>query len=256
MRLSGAAGTVYRPAVKLGFSLLTLVLGLNGFMGAASAAEPEGESAASEASAKEDDGKAGATKADGAAPAAAAASLDHKKQFGLRVALVVPYRMVLRYDDSPYCHSWMDGKGPNDQPKFCGFLAPLALDLGLSFAASGSLEPFVWARFGLAAEKETSTAPQVVVGGGARIYTMADEAFKIYVEPALGVGLEGEGEITDSLLNGKSYGTDLLLHFAAGPQFDLHKNFGIYADAGLTVGVLRALSASLEAKFGVQGRLP
>ena len=244
--------------MKLSFGLLGLVLGLACFASAARAADGEDDAAAAETSGNGGDDKADGAKAESTKPesAAAAVSLDHKKQFGLRVGLVLPYRMILRYEDSPYCHAWMQDKSANDQPKFCGFLGPLALDLGLSFAASGSLEPFVWARFGLAAEKETSTAALVIVGAGARVYTMADEAFKIYVEPALGVGLEGEGKITDSRLDGKKYGTDLLLHFAAGPQFDLHKNFGVYADAGITVGVLRSLSASLEAKLGVQGRLP
>lgn len=239
--------------MKLSFGLLALVLGLSTFANGASAAEGEDDTAAAKASAT-DASDAESAPAESTAPSPV--RLDHKKQFGLRVGLVLPYRMVLRYEDSPYCHAWMEGKAPNDQPKFCGFLGPLALDLGLSYAASGSIEPFVWGRFGLAAEKETSTAPLMILGAGVRFYTMADEALKIYVEPALGVGLEGEGDITDPRLDGKSYGTDLIAHFAAGPQFDLHQNFGIYADAGLTVGVLRALSASLEGKLGIQGRLP
>lgn len=183
-------------------------------------------------------------------------SYGHGKQFGLRVALVVPYRMILRYDSSPYCHAWMPDKSANDQPKFCGFGGPLAIDLALSGALIDSFEPYLWARFGLAEEEETNTAPQMIFGIGARLYTMADSAFKIFVEPAIGVEVEGKGGSTDPRLTSKLWRTDLVFHFAAGPHFDLHKNFGLYADAGLTVGVLRALSASLEGKIGVQGRLP
>jgi hypothetical protein len=174
----------------------------------------------------------------------------HGGQFALRAALVLGYRMVLRYDDSPFCREYDLSKTPGDQPKFCGHGAPLALDLGLSFAPLDFIEPYLWARFGLAEEKETRTAPVVILGAGARIYTMSDSAFKIYVEPAAGVELEN-GSVT-----GSEYKKDFVFHLAAGPQLDVARNVGLFVDGGLTVGILRALHSSLELKAGVQARFP
>lgn len=180
----------------------------------------------------------------------------HAHQFGLRAALVGGYRMVLRYDSSPYCHAYMPDKSLDDQPTFCGVGAPLAIDLGLSAAVSDGFEPYLWARLGLASESASNTKPLVVLGLGTRLYTMSDSAFKIYLEPAVGMELEGQGDSPDRRLPPKDYKTDFLFHLAVGPQLDLAKNVGIYADAGLTVGVLRALSSTLELKAGVQARLP
>lgn len=182
-------------------------------------------------------------------------SFGHGGQFGLRAALVVGYHMLLRYDASPYCHEWMPDKSPNDQPKFCGFGSPLAVDLGLSGALIDFFEPFIWARFGFSGESATNTKPLALVGAGARLYTMSDSAFKIYLEPAVGVEFEGQGSNPDPRIAGKLYRTDLLFHFVGGPHYDFSRNFGIYGDAGLTLGILRSLHSTLEAKFGVQGRL-
>jgi hypothetical protein len=187
-----------------------------------------------------------------------AASYGHGRQFGLRVGLVGGYRMVLRYEKSPLCRDFEPSKG-QDQVKFCGYGAPLALDFALSGALIDSFEPFLWARVGLAGEERTNTAPLLILGLGARIYTMSDSAFKIFVEPALGVELEGKGDSKDAIrsaIEEKYYKTDLVLHLAAGPHFDIHKNFGFYADAGLTLGVLRYLHSTLELSAGIQGRLP
>jgi hypothetical protein len=178
----------------------------------------------------------------------------HRGQFGVRAALVAGYRMVLRYDDSPWCRAYEPTKSASDQAKFCGHAAPLALDLGLSFAPLDFIEPYAWVRLGLAGESETDTEPMLIVGAGARIYTMSDSAFKIYVEPA--IGLELEAGAGSPIYAGKAYKQDLVLHLAAGPAFDLAKNFGLFVDGGVTMGVLRAIHSSLELKAGVQGRFP
>jgi hypothetical protein len=83
---------------------------------------------------------------------------------------------------------------------------------------------------------------------------MSDSAFKIYVEPAIGFELEkGAGA---PMYSTKEYKTDLVFHVAAGPAFDLAKNFGLFLDGGVTMGVLRAIHSSLELKAGFQGRFP
>jgi len=182
-------------------------------------------------------------------------SFGHGQQFGLRAALVLGYRVVMRYDESPYCREYDFDKSPADQAKFCGHGAPLAVDLGLSFAPVDFIEPFVWARLGLSGEEPTDTEPVMILGAGARVFTMSDSAFKIYIEPAIGVELEG-GQGHEPWASSGEYKTDVVLHLAAGPQIDLHRNFGLFVDGGITMGILRAIHSSLELKAGLQARLP
>lgn len=183
-------------------------------------------------------------------------SFSHFGQFGLRLSLVVPYRMVFRYDESPWCNrdELEDGTPIDDRQKFCGFPGPLALDLGASFGVLGSIEPYLWGRFGFAGESETNTAPAKIVGAGVRIYTMSDSAFKVFIEPALGVEFEkGAG---NPLWDGTEYKTDMVVHLGVGPQLDFSRGVGAFANAGMTVGMLRMIHASLELELGVQARFP
>jgi hypothetical protein len=182
----------------------------------------------------------------------------HGGQFGLRVGLVGGYRMVFRYDESPYCSKPKFDKEAKDQQKFCGHAGPLAIDIGLSFAPIDGIEPFLWGRFGLSGESETNTESLILVGAGARIYTMSDSKFKIFIEPAVGMELEGGAGNPDWKHGGANpeYKTDLVFHLAAGPQFDVAKAFGFYLNAGITTGILRYIHSSLELQGGVQLRVP
>ena len=217
----------------------------------ASTASDESEHSAAD----EKDDKKTAKHANEEAGKSAAPAYGHGHQFGLRVGLVGGYRMVLRYDKSPLCHDFDPAKG-KDQQKFCGYGAPFALDFALGGALIDSFEPFLWARIGLGGEEKTNTEPLLVLGLGTRIYTMSDSAFKVFVEPAIGVELEGKDDGSDTSRPSNYYRTDLLFHLAAGPHFDVHKNFGFYADAGLTMGILRYLHSTLELTAGIQGRIP
>jgi hypothetical protein len=182
----------------------------------------------------------------------------HGGQFGLRVGLVGGYRMVFRYDKSPYCSEPKLDKAAKDQQKFCGHAGPLAIDIGISFAPLDGIEPFLWGRFGLSGESETNTEKLIVLGAGARIYTMSDSKFKIFIEPAVGVELEdGAGnELWKYGGANPEYKTDIVFHLAAGPQLDVAKAFGFYLNAGITTGVLRYIHSSLELQGGVQLRVP
>jgi opacity protein-like surface antigen len=184
----------------------------------------------------------------------------HQGQLGLRAGLVGGYRMVFSYDNSPYCAAPDPGVPFDEQQKFCGHAAPLAIDTGLSFALLDWLEPFIGGRFGLSPESQTDTEALLAILAGLRVYTMSDSQFKIFVEPAIGLSFEsGRGsagyQITYSG-DAPNYATDLLFHFAAGPQFDFTRNISLYADAGLTLGIVRSLSATLEVAGGLQLRGP
>jgi hypothetical protein len=183
----------------------------------------------------------------------------HGGQFGIRVGLVGGYRMVFRYDESPYCSRFDPAKGgAKDQQKFCGHAGPLAIDLGLSFAPIDGIEPFLWGRFGLSGESETNTESLILIGAGARIYTMSDSKFKIFIEPAVGMELEDGAGNPEWRAGGANpeYKKDLVFHLAAGPQLDIAKAFGIYLNAGITTGILRYIHSSLELQGGVQLRVP
>ncbi len=209
----------------------------------------------------EDEQAAAKSKKAASEPGEGDRSFSHGGQVGLRVAFVTGYRMSFRYPDSPFCREPEPAKG-NDQQKFCGFGAPPALDVALGWAPIGFIEPFVWARFGLAGESPTNTQPAVQLGAGARMYATNDGPFKVFIEPAIGLGFEkGAG---NDLWNNRTgfvtqtpvYKQDLLFHIGAGPQYDFSKGFGIYGQAGLTAGVLRSMSATMELHFGVQARFP
>lgn len=183
----------------------------------------------------------------------------HGMQFGLRAGIVGGYRIVFRYDKSPFCTTPDPEKDDKNQQKFCGHGAPLAADIALSFGIADFAEPYVWGRFGFAGESETNTEPALAIGAGARIYTMSDSKFKIFIEPAVGLELEGgSGNPAWQFETGEEpeYKTDFLFHLAVGPQFDFARAVGIYASAGITTGILRYIHTGLELAGGVQVRAP
>ena len=180
----------------------------------------------------------------------------HGGQFGIRAGLVGGYRMVFRYDASPFCSPPDRAKQVKDQQKFCGHAGPLAVDLGLSFAPIDGVEPYVWGRFGMSGEAETNTNPIVIVGAGLRVYTMSDSKFKIFIEPAVGAELEGGAGNPEWEANDPDYKKDIVFHLAAGPQIDVAKAVGFYLSAGITTGILRSIHSSLELNGGVQLRVP
>jgi hypothetical protein len=182
----------------------------------------------------------------------------HGMQFGLRAGLSGGYRMVFRYDKSPFC-STPKNVTDKDEQKFCGHGAPLALDVAISFAVLDFIEPYAWARFGLKGESQTNTESVMAFGAGARIYTMSDSKFKIFVEPAIGVEVEGGAgneawQFDDT--STPEYKTDFLFHLGVGPQYDFARAFGIYLNAGITTGVLRYIHTGLEISGGAQLRVP
>lgn len=187
----------------------------------------------------------------------------HAMQFGLRAGLVGGYRMIFRYDKSPFCHAPDLAKSDKDQQKFCGNGAPLALDLALSFGVLDFVEPYAWARFGFSGEGATNTKALTAFGAGARIYTMSDSKFKIFVEPAIGVEVEGGAGNPNWTFRTSNppgqkpdYKQDFLFHLGVGPQYDFARAFGVYVHAGLTTGVIRYIHTELELSGGVQVRVP
>lgn len=211
--------------------------------------------AAAEPRAPSDKGEQPAASAEAAKPAEAP-SYGHGRQFGLRAGVVGGYRMIFRYDSSPFCREPDLSKQLKDQSKSCGHAAPFAGELAVSFAPLDAIEPFLFGRFGFQREEQTDTDPLMAFGAGLRIYTMSDSAFKIFIEPAVGAELEGGGDEPKWKLNDPDYKKDFLFHIAVGPHYDFAKNVGVFVDAGLTTGILRAIHSTLEFQAGLQLRAP
>jgi hypothetical protein len=164
--------------------------------------------------------------------------------------------MVFRYDQSPFCRSFDPTKTVGNQEKVCGYAPPPGIEVAVSWALFDGFEPYIFGRWGLATETETNTKALQLYGVGVRIYTMSDAPLKIYIEPALALETEGGAGNPIYALNSPQYKTDLVFHAAAGPQYDFNRNVGIFLNAGLDVGVLRSINATLLANIGVQVRFP
>jgi len=185
----------------------------------------------------------------------------HGMQFGLRAGIVLGYKIDFRYQHSPLCAPYDPTKGSWDQQqKICGFGAPPAADVALSFAPLDSVEPFIFGRFGFSAEAATATTAQFLFGAGVRLYTMSDSRFKMFVEPAIAyegdgaAGMPGDDHNPPGL--NPEYKQDLVFHLGIGPQYDFAKAFGAFINGGVDVGVLRSISANLLLNIGVQLRAP
>ncbi len=211
-------------------------------------------------SAAQTDEADGTAEGETATPTPKDKNFSHALQFGLRAGVLGGYRMVFRYDDSPFCTEPDPTKSLSDQQKFCGHMGPAMLDVAASFAPLGGIEPFVFGRFGFQGEAQTNTQPLKLVGVGARLYTRKKQSLKIFVEPSLGVEFEEGSGATEWTLNGAfepQYKTDVVFRAAIGPQFDFSRGFGAYAQVfGMSVGVLRYIHATLEFGAGVQARFP
>jgi hypothetical protein len=178
---------------------------------------------------------------------------EHIGQFGLRLGMVGGMRMVFRKDDSPLCVIPDEG----EPQRFCGHAGPWAFESALSFAPLSAVEPFVFGRFGLSAETQTNTAPLVLLGAGARLYTISDSRLKVFIEPAVGLELEGRAaapRLGDPA--NANYERDYVFRIGAGLQVDLTPGVGFFAGAGMSLGIVRALHSTLEAQAGVQFRAP
>jgi hypothetical protein len=183
----------------------------------------------------------------------------HKGQFNLRLAFGGGYRIVMRYSDSPLVARTLNDDGKPQTLR--GFGSSLALESAIGYAPLAGVEPFLWGRFGLTRETVSRTSPLIILGAGVRLYTMSDAAFKFFIEPAVGVELENgyrarsDRTYTDMGVPVR-YKQDFIVRLTIGPQFDLARNVGIYATAGLTAGMLRALQSWMDLNAGVQARFP
>jgi hypothetical protein len=187
----------------------------------------------------------------------------HQLQIGVRAAFLGSFVIDFRYQDtSPYCVT-TKGATPEQDTKTCGFLGPSAIDGAISFGVTDTLEPYIWGRFGLADTDQINTTATKLVGVGLRVYTMPESRLKIFFEPAVGVDFSSQGSEQNFIEfeaankpHKMNYETDLVLRLGFGPQFEIWRMVGLYAEAGATIGVLRSFQMNLDFGGGIQIRTP
>jgi hypothetical protein len=137
---------------------------------------------------------------------------------------------------------------------------PPQIGLALGFALVDFFEPFVLARFGLSNDADhTNSGKTFLIGAGARLYTISDSKLKVFFSPWLGLDFTKgpvDPENPNLHIDESNYRTDLLVHLDLGPELDVSRQVGIYLSGGLTMGLLRYLSADAELSLGVQVRAP
>jgi hypothetical protein len=184
--------------------------------------------------------------------------LGHGMQFGFRPGLVVPYKVMFRFDESPKCDLDTDGEddlnNDGDDAKACGFLMPLQVELAASFAPLDGVEPYVWLRLGLGEELETGTESALLFGAGVRLYTMSTSKLKLFFDVAAGMEVEGAIDPTDEAT--QNYESQVFGRLGFGPQFDLNRYVGAFLVLGPGFAVPRGITMQIEGLVGLQGRVP
>lgn len=179
---------------------------------------------------------------------------ERRGQIGLRLGVVGGYRMMFRYDPSPFCTP----QG-SESDEACFYGAPWATEFALSYSVTNTLELFVWSRLGLGREPETDTDALRALGAGIRVLSSHDTPLKMFVQPLVALSFEGGGRDPAWRSRGgvqADYRSDLLFHISLGPQYDFNRHLGVYGGVGMTAGTLRALSATVEGSLGLQVRYP
>jgi hypothetical protein len=137
---------------------------------------------------------------------------------------------------------------------------PPELEIAFGYALTAGFEPYVFTRLGLWSESATYTAAGKMLGAGARIYVVSESQLKLFVEPAFGVAFEGDAldplifDATLPRVRRDGYKNDVVFHAGVGPQYDLSRTFGVFANASVDVGIIRALTVLVSVHYGVQAR--
>ncbi|MCC7537274.1 MAG: hypothetical protein IT379_13715 [Deltaproteobacteria bacterium] len=175
---------------------------------------------------------------------------DHKYQVGVRIAFGLPYRFRMEYggDDSAQCQA--DPEGETDEA-FCTELGEPALDIGLEFGITDTLELFLLMRIGLTSDEFTD-ANVLNLGLGLRSYTNPTDLVKFYLGFALMMDLGS----TDNAMAGDYGSFDFGVRGQFGFQFDVIRYLGIFIQIDPQLFFLRYLDTAIGGSIGLQGRFP
>lgn len=178
-------------------------------------------------------------------------SYSHRNQVGIQFQLGTGYRAIAPYREE-FCGQ---RKSNGENRAFCTGRSPAFLDVGLSYGVTSSLELLVEFRIGL----ESDFTPIGSAADAPRPLMLAP-GLKLYIDDAGSTKffstLQVAFDFTDYTASGAEDGTDVGVRNVNGLLIDLHRTFGVYAHAGLTIGFVRWLRFEVEGGLGMQARFP
>ncbi|HVR60369.1 MAG TPA: hypothetical protein VMU50_00645 [Polyangia bacterium] len=166
--------------------------------------------------------------------------LEHRMQFGFALLLGSGYRTIFPYQE-------MVGCGQVDK-RVCSGRLPLFLDVQPSFGITRRWDILVDLRFGI--EQDFTPGRQFVVAPGFRYWSDADQPIKLFA--TVQVAFDTTADHDPAL----KHSNDIAFRNSNGIMFEVVRNFGVYFQAGDTIGFLRWLSFAIDLGVGVQARIP
>lgn len=173
-------------------------------------------------------------------------SRHHGSQIGVRLAFVYPWLLAIKYKDGPACSDELDEDGEPEE--FCIRGTVPTLDFELAFGASERLEIAFAMRFGLD-QDEVSDANPLGIGLGIRAYPAPHSVVKAFISARLWIDIQSSD--ADNWNN-----VDVGARGAFGIQVDPARFLGIFAQAGMTIFMLRGFWFMPDVGGGVQIRFP
>lgn len=162
-------------------------------------------------------------------------------QAEIRASVMEGYTIAVKYGSGAPC----DTVGQ----VFCHNRTPVMMDFAAGFGVLEWLE--IEARFRLGLESVFGVEPGAAghglpmqAGLGIRAYGSETSRFKF----AFGVAVLAD------FTNGQS--TDVVARLDEGIHYDVERHFGFYLQLGETIQPLRALTLTIDAGLGIQGRFP
>lgn len=175
----------------------------------------------------------------------------HDHQFSLRVAISGSYVVAIKYADGPICQERalpsLEDPTPEDE-EFCRHLGEPFVDVEIGFGVTPQLEITAFVGFGLDEVAVANQAP-LTLGLGIRGYTATNAVVKGFF------GARAVLDITPSDLQDWS-DVDVGLRGGLGLQVDIVRWVGLFAQAGVTLRLLRGFYFVPDFGAGLQIRFP
>ncbi len=178
----------------------------------------------------------------------------HRHQLGLSLRLPIGLRAIVTYKDTDYCGSTSEtGAG---YATACLGLAPIPVDLELSYGVADSVELLVETRFGITRDFPSKPGlddgpREVQLAPGARFFFSESGRSKLFLTTQLVLDFtdykDGSGAARGTEIGGRSI---------QGWWLDLHRAYGFYVFVGETAIFGPWIDIDLEAGIGIQGRYP
>ena len=178
----------------------------------------------------------------------------HRHQVGLSLRLPIGMRAIVTYKDTDYCGSTASsGAG---FASVCLGLAPIPLDLEVSYGVADAVELLVETRFGITRDFPSKPGlddgpRQVQLAPGARFFFSESGRSKLFLTTQVVFDFTNFKDGASA-----SRGTEFGGRSIQGWWLDLHRAYGFYVFIGDTATFGPWVNIDLEAGIGIQGRYP